>query len=69
MKDLKEISTRLKIAKNKLNFSKENESGSGLGLAIAKQGIELNKGTIQAITSKDNFEIKIKLPIKIKSNS
>lgn len=49
--------------------TKENESGSGLGLAIAKQGIELNKGTIQAITSKDNFEIKIKLPIKIKSNS
>jgi ATP synthase protein I len=37
MKDLKEISTRLKIAKNKLNFSKKNESGSNdaaLGKAL-----------------------------------
>jgi ATP synthase protein I len=37
MKDLKEISTRLKIAKNKLNFSKKNGSGSNdasLGKAL-----------------------------------
>ena len=47
--------------------TKEHESGSGLGLAIAKQAIELNKGEIQAITTKDNFEIKIKLPIRAES--
>jgi len=37
MKNLKEISTRLKIAKNKLNFSKKNENGSNdaaLGKAL-----------------------------------
>ena len=37
MKDLKEISTRLKIEKNKLNFSKKSEGGSSdaaLGKAL-----------------------------------
>jgi two-component system sensor histidine kinase CpxA len=40
----------------------EKEEGSGLGLAIAKEAIELNKGSIKAVTTDKNFTVNITLP-------
>ena len=45
------------------NFKRNNLTGNGLGLAIAKSGIEWNKGKIEAITTNQDFTIKITLPI------
>ena len=42
----------------------EKEEGSGLGLAIAKEAIELNKGSIKAVTTDKNFTVNITLPKK-----
>ncbi len=40
----------------------DQPNGSGLGLAIAKRAIEWNGGSIEAITTNQNFTIKINLP-------
>ena len=45
------------------NVKRDNSTGTGLGLAIAKSGIEWNRGKIEAITTDQDFTIKITLPI------
>tara|TARA_B000000477_G_scaffold121651_1_gene124568 strand:+ start:68 stop:889 length:822 start_codon:yes stop_codon:yes gene_type:complete len=45
------------------NVKRDNSTGTGLGLAIAKSGIEWNRGKIEAITTNQDFTIKITLPI------
>ncbi len=51
------------------NNRNDQPNGSGLGLAIAKRAIEWNRGTIEAITTNQNFVIKINLPKDTKNTS